>query len=480
MRSFLNSIRGLKHCDTKLKMKAVRYVGTASGLTEEYTTRIAAGSGCAVIDSLPKKANVTLRLTIDSKALQVTHDDLTRDFLDLATLVYIVDEIELRKNAADYWTRQFDVLFPVKDPKLWAKNQLGLAQMLCTLAGDDYQFSWCKRPRLQGFGAHRRTIPRAYDGVCLFSGGIDSFLGAHRLLSQGKKILLCGHQADGTTASAQKALADLLRSEFPGQLMLIQCRVARSLATTHRFPLPDKCEETHRPRSLIFLALAIALAKAAKIDTVYMPENGLIALNPPFEKSRLGTLSTRTAHPKYLTELADFLQATKIFTGRINNPFFLDSKTDMLRGLDPRLNSAMVRSVSCARPSRYKNLGVRHCGYCVPCIYRRVAMAEAGLDSPHDYGFKLFENINSVESAKQIDFRALVSFARRVVAATPVERDVIVLSHGSFPIVAAKRFSGNAVASYGVWGDMLLRWSKDFFQKLEVMASVQTKRELGI
>jgi 7-cyano-7-deazaguanine synthase in queuosine biosynthesis len=458
-------------------MKAVRYVGKAANLPEAYIASLAAGSGYTVVDSLPRGANVTLRLTIDTKPLEVTHDALTRDFLDLATLVYIVDEIEPR---GDDWTRQFNVLFPVKNHEHWAVNQQGLTQLLATLAGDKYQFQWCERPALSGFGAHRQSLPTGYDAVCLFSGGIDSFLGAHRLLSQGKKLLLCGHQADGTAASAQKKLADILRVMFPGQLKLIQCRVARSFGTTHRFPLPQKCEETHRPRSLLFLGLAIALANAAKIDTVYMAENGLIALNPPLGKSRLGTLSTRTAHPKYLIELTDFMKASGIFTGRIKNPFLFDSKTDMLRGLDPALAPALLRSVSCARPSRFKNLGVRHCGYCIPCLYRRVAMAEAGLDSPSDYGFKLFEKIDSVDSAKQMDFRALVSFARRVVTSTPLNRDLIVLSHGFFPVDAAERFGDKKTASHSVWGDMFLRWADDFLKKLNVMASAETRRLLGI
>ena len=129
---------------------------------------------------------------------------------------------------------------------------------------------------------------------------------------------------------------------------------------------------THRPRSLLFLALAVAIANAVKINKIYIPENGLIALNPPLGKSRLGTLSTRTAHPRYLVELAEFLAATHIFKGDIKNPFFFFSKTDMLRGLKKKLAPAILRSVSCARPSRYKQLGVRHCGYCVPCIYRIV------------------------------------------------------------------------------------------------------------
>ena len=110
-------------------------------------------------------------------------------------------------------------------------------------------------------------------------------------------------------------------------------------------------------------------------------------------------------------------------------------------------------------------------------------MAEAGLDLPADYAFHLFEKLDSVESDKQIDLRALVTFARRVVAATPVERELIVLSHGSLPLGAAERFGNKPnkrVTSYGIWGDMLVRWSQDFLQKLNMTASARTKRSLGI
>ena len=107
----------------------------------------------------------------------------------------------------------------------------------------------------------------------------------------------------------------------------------------------------------------------------------------------------------------------------------------------------------------------------------RVANRSGGLPKR---AFNLFDNLRTVKVSKQLDFRALVSFARRVVAATPVERDLLVLSPGSFPLAAAKTFGDKKIASYGIWGDMFLRWSEDFLSKLNVMASVETKRELGI
>jgi hypothetical protein len=241
-----------------------------------------------------------------------------------------------------------------------------------------------------------------------------------------------------------------------------------------------KCEDSHRPRSFLFLALAIAIANAAKLKQVYIPENGLIALNPPLGKSRLGTLSTRTAHPKFLGELAGFLATAGIYTGKIRNPFLFASKTDMMKGLPAKLAAPLKRSVSCARPTRYQDLGVRHCGYCVPCIYRRVAMVELGLDEPASYAFDLFADLAAVDAAKRLDFRSLVAFAQRMISGTPLQRELTVLAHGAFPLSAAAQFGPASTNSYAIWGDMLQRWSKDFLDKLDILASEKTKQLLGI
>jgi 7-cyano-7-deazaguanine synthase in queuosine biosynthesis len=460
-------------------MKAVRYVGERKGLPPEYMRAISEGSRAAIVDTLLENGNVTIRVEIDGKPLEIEPDPLTRDFLDLSTLIYIVDELEVRQRSRDYWSRRFDIIAPVKHPKLWQQHEELLRRMLRTLSGDDFGFLWCNRPKLEPLGSHRQTLPEGFEAVCLFSGGQDSFLGAYQLLKSGKRVLLVGHQADGMAASAQKALASWLDKKFPGASHLVQFRVARSQAEGALYQLPEKKEETHRPRSLLFFALAVAVANAAGIDRIYLPENGLIAINAPLQKSRIGTLSTRTAHPRYLTELADFLQASGVYRGRIENPFLFQSKTDMLRGARKSLASPLLRSVSCARPSRYKDRKVSHCGYCVPCIYRRVAMAEAGLDSDDDYAFSVFSDLTKLEAGKQLDFRALVRFAERVVAATLVERELLVLSHGTFSPEVGERFGPHAAESYAEWAAMLERWSSDFLARIDVLASPKVRRSLG-
>lgn len=104
---------------------------------------------------------------------------------------------------------------------------------------------------------------------------------------------------------------------------------------------------------------------------------------------------------------------------------------------------------------------------------------EAGLDAKTDYAFSVFDDLPEMDVLKQLDFRALVRWAERVQNATAFEREMMVLSHGSFPITAAERFGPHAADSYSIWGDMLRDWSADFLAKLDLAAGPGVKRTLG-
>ena len=460
-------------------MKSLRFVGKTGSHAELYTAALA-DPNTTIVDSLTSAANVSLRLRLDDKPLEVRFPPEVRDLLDLAVVIYILDELRSREDTPDGWNREFDLVTPVQDPPRWEAATEALRAALSTLSGDDFAFEWCERRSLGSIGSHRTGLPRGFDTVCLFSGGLDSLLGAILLLEEGRRVLLVGHQADPATASAQKGLARSLRARYPKRAALVQCRAARraSEMVTHR--LPQKCEDSHRTRSFLFLSLAVAIASAARIDEVFIAENGLIALNPPLQPSRMGTATTRTAHPRYLLELRAFLRAANLFDGSITNPFLHQSKTDMLRNLDPKLVDLVIRSVSCARPMRYQDRGVRHCGYCVPCIYRRIALHEASLDSPGDYAFDVFQELASMSLHTQADFRALVRFARRVTGSSPAELEALVVTNGVFDPVEASELGGAGTKEYQPWSQMLKRWADDFLAKATSLSSAGTLRIVGL
>jgi 7-cyano-7-deazaguanine synthase in queuosine biosynthesis len=452
-------------------MDVIHFVGAAGCGDRAYRDGLQDRS-VAVIDTLSAERNVTVQFRRDGRLVRVPMQDDVCDLVDLAVTVYIADELLKREHSDDGWTRDFRLILPVREPKRWQDGSLMLKKTVSFLSQDRSELEFLQRKGSPRLVRHRAVLPSGFDAVCLFSGGIDSLLGAHELLRQGRKVILMGHQADPVTAAAQKAIAAELARRFPNATTLVQCRVARAKNEKPKFLLPNKVEESHRPRSFLFLALAVAVARAATIKEVYIPENGFIALNPPLQISRIGSHSTRTAHPIFLSRYVEFLHSSGLFDGSIRNPFLYQSKTDMLLTLDPTLIQLVLRSVSCSHPSRYQDEGVRHCGYCVPCLYRRAAMMSCGLDRLQDYAYDVFTTSGSIRrhqpltAYKQTDIRALVPFAERIVHASTIELEKLVLSHGYFPPDVGRVIGQEVTTDYRAWTDMLRRWAEHFMREI--------------
>lgn len=457
-------------------MKTLRYVGKAGCRDKAYGKALESRRGePTVLDLVSKRPNVVVRAEINGKPLSLKATPLVRDFRDVGAMVYVADTLAWRKDAVDYWSREFDCTFPVRDPEIWRANGNRLSRALKTVAGDEYRFKWLRATSLPAQRRHLASVPKGYDAVCLFSGGIDSLLGAYRLFSEGKRLLLVGHQSEQATAAAQTEVFRDLVGIFPKQARLVQLRVSVSGGERPLFTLPECDEDTHRARSFLFLSLAVTVATMAGVQEIYMPENGLIALNPPLDMSRLGTCSTRTAHPRFLTQFLDVARGLGVFSGTLKNPFLYESKTDMLRGADPKLRHALERSVSCSRPSRYQDRHVRHCGYCVPCLYRRAAYAACGMDRASDYAFDVFAQLDAMTETTRIDFVSLVQFARKYRTLSLVERQAVVLSQGYFPPGVGAELGPRGTSDYSPWVDMLDRWTGEFLDLVDDRASASTK-----
>ncbi len=460
-------------------MEALRYVGKKGCLDKRYQRAIAGRlKDTVLLDLTSKRPNVTIRAKLDERPLYLRTSATVRDFRDIAVMSYILDTLTRRRDAVDYWSREFRCVFPVRDPKLWKSAESALRGLLATVAGDQYRYDWLSVVAMPPYPKHLARIPKGFDVVCLFSGGVDSLLGAYQLLKQGKRVLLVGHQSEPSTAAAQTNVFQHLTRIFPKQASLVQFRVAASMKEQPLFPIPEAREDTHRVRSFLFLGLAVSVAHMAGVHEICMPENGLIAVNPPLDLSRLGTCSTRTAHPRFLQRFMELSRAVGVFSGTLKNPFLYQSKTDMLRSADSRLRAALLRSVSCARPSRNQDKHVRHCGYCVPCIYRRAAFGASNWDVASDYAFDVFKELDMMKDSKRMDFISLAEFARRYQKLSPLRKEGIVLSQGYFPPVIGTQMGPYPTSDYSPWVQMLDRWTAEFLKLVDERTSVATKKSL--
>ena len=298
------------------------------------------------------------------------------DFLSLALSVVAADLTEWRSESTDGWTRNLDLTVAVADPAFWNSQAAAIEAALKFLSTDLWRLTFVH-------GGVQPAPPRdpirpGEDCVALLSGGLDSLIGAIDLASRGGKPLAVSNIVRGD-GDNQAAFAEAIGGGL------------RHLALNHNATSPWVKEASQRARSLIFIAFGVlaATSLAAYHDgnevPFYVCENGFIAINPPLTGSRLGSLSTRTAHPEFLNRVQDLLDVAGIRV-RIVNPYEHKTKGEMLSECADQalLNTLAAKSVSCGR---YRVFNYNHCGRCVPCQVRRAAFLSWGVPDTTFYKF---------------------------------------------------------------------------------------------
>jgi 7-cyano-7-deazaguanine synthase in queuosine biosynthesis len=296
-------------------------------------------------------------------------------FLFLALGVWAGDKLVPRSPQPDAWSREVSIDMPT--PSLWSGLVPKLASLFNFLTGD----TWTIRPReAQGDLEFAGTWPHNWQptAVALFSGGLDSLIGAIDLLEQGHRLVLVSHYDYGQLASGQQSLAAALTHHYgPDRLFHLALRVQL-----------EGPELTLRSRSLLYLALGLAAVSAFPgQQPLFIPENGWISLNPPLTLNRLGAYSTRTTHPHVLGELAALWRQVGLVQA-LENPYRDVTKGEMAAqcGNLDLLKKLAPLSISCARPmvGRWQKEPGGACGYCYPCLVRRAALHRLGWDRGQD------------------------------------------------------------------------------------------------
>lgn len=312
-------------------------------------------------------------------ALPLFPTEVGLDLLIMAAHVHAADtRISRASESQDSWTREIRLVVPVSDPNRWEAATHVLTRMLNFLTGDRWTLGFRSRPN-----AFARLVPArlsrsrgaSFDSVSLFSGGLDSLIGAIDLLEAKDGPLLVSHAGDSATSSAQDCLAEALSAHYGGRAF---GRLRLWMGFDQGLIKGVGSEDTTRGRSFLFFALATFAGTGLGGEfSVRVPENGLMALNVPLDPLRLGALSTRTTHPFYMARWADLLAALGI-PGRIENPYWNKTKGEMVgECANPDLlRRVLPNALSCSSPTkgRWHGHGIEHCGYCIPCLIRRAAL----------------------------------------------------------------------------------------------------------
>ena len=128
----------------------------------------------------------------------------------------------------------------------------------------------------------------------------------------------------------------------------------------------------------VFAHAILLISSCSKEIILHIPENGFISLNIPFTNTRLGSNSTRTTHPYYMSLLQQLLSSLNLKV-KLNNPFQFKTKGEMIENcIDPVfLKENIIETMSCSKPDigRFKGESEsKHCGNCLPCLIRRAAI----------------------------------------------------------------------------------------------------------
>jgi len=312
--------------------------------------------------------------------LETEFSKLAIDLLYLSVFVFVCDRIVKRDVQSDSWTRTIDLNIPVSNIDFWNSQKTLLTDMLNFLSGDNWNFVFRVKTVFQDeeyykSKKYKDLDKKTYEKICMFSGGLDSFIGAIDLLEESTSpILLVSHYGGG---KGTKSYQDNIFQAVKNHYKLDEKDHIQSYVVAR-----NGVEDTTRTRSFMFFSHAIAYASAFGRKTqLYIPENGYISLNVPLSGARFGSSSTRTTHPYYMSKLQNLIINMNLDI-EIVNPYQFKTKGEMMKECKNSsfLKEQYVNTMSCSHPDngRFKKEKIsKHCGDCIPCIVRKAAIISA-------------------------------------------------------------------------------------------------------
>jgi hypothetical protein len=289
----------------------------------------------------------------------------------------------------------------VRSPGLWLGHASEtLKELLWYLCGDVWDLIF--EPMSGGVAAQTQEylldfMPKKPAKVMLFSGGLDSFAGAAKQMEDADHFHVL---VSGWTHSRMKV------GQEDQSNLLLKGREGNGHRVAVRYGLEDKASEklesSQRTRGIVHAVLGAITALQVETDTLHIYENGIGALNLPFDETQSGWQVSRAVHPQTVLLIERLIRQISGQHFRVRMPFFFQTKAESLSDSDVRrFAHGIPLTFSCDRfPNYYARK--RQCGTCSSCILRRLSLESAGLaqyDPPEDYAF-------DVESVAEIPKRS--------------------------------------------------------------------------
>lgn len=350
--------------------------------------------------------------------------------LFLSAIVYAIDRsVNRSKYSVDGWSREFDVdiRLPEYSKFILLRNEIN--DMLSFLTGDYWNCNFIGDAKIKYPKYNSHTGYDNISQVRLFSGGLDSLIGAIDYLSSNPNgyLYLSSHYDSFMRGpkSDQDAVRKALIDKYGKHIKYREGVMIN----------PGLSEETScRSRSLMFVTLASIVASYAKCDVI-VPENGSVSLNFPLSPSRRAACSTRTTHPVFLRRYQEILNKLNIGVS-ISNPYEFSTKGEMIQNCKDKatLMQIIPLSNSCGKRNTHQhmfdNSSATHCAHCMPCMYRKASLV--GEADKTTYGNKLETIFMKRDGDVSNDFYAMLDFLKSDLSDKDIKKELYIAGMSMF------------------------------------------------
>lgn len=343
---------------------------------------------------------------------------ISRDLVRVAQGVFMADRAFRRSTKVGNQTRTIYCTIPLENPESFSSLKTLIQEAAHYASRDWWYFQFIKLTEVHNVD-HTKASPTPpkhdFDCISLFSDGLDSLGGATQLLTDKCRnpfFVLHRQQGRWTFNRAYERLKGILEhinlDKSPGVgEFLFQISDKDDNGKRNMFP-----EHSRRSRPFFYLFLAMAWALELQVPTIYLNENGPLAINLPLNEGKLGgAYISRHAHPQVFRSIEKvFNRLWKDVTGTnasctIVNPLFGKTKSEIVKHLlSSGISQEMIlQTVSCenaARPlatirKKFKERKaekrdpkqIKECGLCAPCFIKKYALVSNGIPTKNQFAF---------------------------------------------------------------------------------------------
>lgn len=318
------------------------------------------------------------------------------DLLDIAMAAYVTDRLRARRpprsREGDAWSRRLSVRIAVRDAVFWRHPDVhgDLLDLLGWLTDDVWEFEFTAGHPQPRFAESQPPLfpdpPAAGSRFGLFSGGLDSFLGAARdAAGDPNELVLVSATTSNPMGALQQRTLSALRgatgARVRGLLVPVGLRAETIRRLTGRREAP---EASQRTRGMVFLVLGAVAAVTGGARELRVYENGVGAMNLPLTEAQYGSRNTRAMRPETLVKAARLVSRVAEVPFTIVNPSFERTKAEMCAAVPDAVRDAVTQTVSCDTGLTHRASRVPLCGTCTSCLLRRQALRVGGLRDRDD------------------------------------------------------------------------------------------------